>query len=395
MTKKTHQRLLASFILVSLLNGKMYSQTTIKTITTHQSAASASSDHNAWSVYLKGFIQTDVMLDFQETASKDGFAVPSILIPQHNSISSNFSVKQSQIGLGVKQSDSDISAYVEIDFLGPNGTTAPRFRKGYVQWKKLLAGQTWSNFSDAEIFPNIFDFAGPNGTLFLRTIQIRYTTQLSKKEILSLSLEDANARSISLPANLAWKKKAMIPSFTALYRYGNERNYFKLGSVLSPISYEMKNAEEKYTTHTVLGFGGMISARLFSSNLHNFRFQSSYGKGYANNNIVLSHEGYDAVPDLQNNKLKTLNLLNIVGIYEHWWTPKWSSVVYYSYSETAKESFIPENMIQDFQNTGINLVFQPYRNLRLGAEGNYGKSKNFAQKKAEAFRIQFSTAFSF
>lgn len=388
--------MMASFILVSLFNVKGQ----IK-IVHRQAESSSETSGDTWSAYVKGFIQTDAMFDFQEMGFKDGFIAPSTSIPQSNSMNSNFSIKQSQIGLGIKQADSegnsDLSAYVEIDFLGPNGTTAPRFRQGYIKWKKLLIGQTWSNFSDFDIFPNIFDFVGPNGTMFIRTIQIRYSTPLSKKESLSLSLEDPNAISIFLPNNAPnWKKKSMLPIFTAVYRYGNTRDYCKVGGLVSPISYEIKNTDqERPDTNTILGFSGMISGRLYSGKLNNFRFQSSYGKGYSNYNVVLNGEKYDAIPDLENNKLVALNLFNIVGIYEHWWTPKWSSVVYYSYSQLGRKNFTPDTMIQNFQNSGINLAYQPYKKLRLGIEGTYGKLKNFGQKKANALRIQLSSSLSF
>lgn len=390
MMKKTKRGLLASFVIVCICNN----------ITQAQIKLTGKEDPNSeWDLYMNGFVQMDAMLDFQEIQSKDGFAATAIALPQQNSMSSNFSIKQSQIGLGIKQKNSkeNLSAYVEIDFLGPNGTTAPRFRRGYITWRKFLIGQDWSNFSDFDIFPNIFDFAGPNGTMFVRTVQIRYTTNLSKKEKLSLSLEDPNIVSVTLPDSPAdWKKKAVIPTFTAVYRYGNERDYFKAGALLSPISYEIKNDfQDNYNTHTTLGFGAMVSGKLYSSTLNNFRFQSSYGKGYATNNIVLNEQHYDAIPDLQNNRLKTLSLLNIVGIYEHWWTTKWSSVIYYSYSQVGKKDFIPENMIKNFQNTGVNLIYQPYKKFRIGAEGNYGNFKNFANKKADAFRLQFSTSLSF
>lgn len=132
-----------------------------------------------WSAYLKGFVHADAMLDFQKFGAKDGIVAPSIIIPQQNSMSSYFSVRQSQIGLGLKQTDkngdSPVNAYIEIDFYGPNGTTTPRLRHGYLQWKKWLIGQTWSNFTDIRIFPNIFDFNGANGAMFLRSIQLRYT----------------------------------------------------------------------------------------------------------------------------------------------------------------------------------------------------------------------------
>ncbi len=390
MMKKTKESLLTSFVIVCICN----------TLTQAQIKLTGMEDQGSeWDLFMKGFVQTDAMLDFEEIRSKDGFASTAIAIPQQNSMSSNFSVKQSQIGLGIKQKNSEenLSAYLEIDFLGPNGTTAPRFRKGYITWRKFLIGQNWSNFSDADIFPNIIDFAGPNGTMLIRTVQIRYLTNLSKKEKLSLSLEDPNIVSITLPDNPSdWKKKAIIPTFTAVYRYGNERDYFKAGTLLSPISYEIKSeVKDNYNTYTTLGFGGMVSGRLHSSTLNNFRFQSSYGKGYATNNIVLSRQQYDAVPNLKSNRLEALSLLNIVGIYEHWWTPKWSSVVYYSHSQVGKKDFIPENKVKKFQNTGVNLVYQPYKKLRVGVEGNYGNFKNFANEKAEAFRLQFSTSLKF
>lgn len=400
MIKKKQKGLLVSFIIVSMFHAKIHAQT--KIVSLQPKSSTESLENDAWSVYLKGFIQTDMMLDFQDMGYKDGLSAPSITLPQRNEISSNFSVKQSQIGLGIKQFSSngvtsDLSAYVEIDFFGSNGTTAPRFRMGYIQWKNVLIGQTWSNFSDIDIFPNIFDFAGPNGTLFTRTMQVRYTASLSQKEKLFVSLEDPAGTSILLPpTSTNWKKKAIIPLITAVYRYGNERDYLKLGGILSPISYEAHNhISDTQDTHTILGFGGMISGKLYSSLLNNFRLQASYGKGYANSNLVLNGERYDAVPDIENNTMKTLSLLNLVGIYEHWWTQKWSSVVYYSYSQVGRKSIIPNQLIQNFQNAGANIIFQPYKKLRLGAEANYGKSENFAKESAHAFRIQLSTSLSF
>lgn len=389
---------MASFIIVSLFNTKISAQINL---INKQTTSSSETSNDTWSAYIKGFIQTDVMLDFQEMSFKDGYATSSIAIPQNNSLGSNFSIKQSQIAVGIKQTNSegksDMSAYVEIDFLGPNGTTVPRFRQGYLQWKKLLIGQAWSNFSDFDIFPNIVDFVGPNGTMFIRTVQIRYTTPLSQKGTLSLSLEDPNITSILLPTtNSNWTKKSTIPIATALYRYGNTKDYLKLGAMLKPIGYTIKNeTQQKDSPHTIFGYGGMISGRLYRNKLSNFRFQTSYGKGYATYNAILIGEKYDAVPDLENNRLETLSLFNILGIYEHWWTPKWSSVVYYSYSQLGKNPLVPLNMVQKFQNAGINLIYQPVKNLRIGAEGTYGNLKNFGQQSANAFRLQFSSSLSF
>ncbi|MET3037641.1 DcaP family trimeric outer membrane transporter [Chryseobacterium sp. NRRL B-14859] len=353
-----------------------------------------------WDLYIKGFIQTDVMIDFQDMKLKDGFAAQSIVIPQHNAISSNFSIKQSQIGVGIEQKNSTdrLSAYIEIDFYGPNGTTAPRFRHGYLQWNKWLLGQTWSNFSDLEIFPNMFDFVPPDGLMFTRRLQLRYSTPLAKKSILSLSLEDPNIPSITLPSDsLNWKKRNLLPTFTALYRYGTEKDYIKAGAVLSPISYDMKyTSQEDYQARTIIGWGMMVSGKIHVTPQTILSLQSSFGKGYATNNSDLNEEKYDAVPNpSRGNALETLRLLNIVGICEHWWAPRWSSVIFYSYSKVGEETFIPKEMTREFRNFGFNIAFQPYKKVRMGIETNYGKKETFENKEAHAWRIQVSTALSF
>ncbi|WP_292009580.1 DcaP family trimeric outer membrane transporter [Chryseobacterium sp.] len=391
--KKNYLGFMTSLSFITLFSIKINAQTTIISKKDNQETSG-----DNWSVYLKGFIQADAMLDFQSMGFKDGFAATSITLPQNNTTSSNFSVKQSQVGFGIEDSKRDLSAYAEIDFFGPNGTTAPRFRKGYIQWKNWLVGQTWSNFSDISAFPNMFDFAGPNGFLFSRRIQIRYSKKFAPHHDLSISLEDPKYPSITLPEDtLLWKKKPLIPTFTTMYRYGNENSYIKVGGILVPISYERRDkTEDPYNTHTILGYGALISGRYDLNPSNNIRFQSSYGKGYSNTNQVLDGEKYDAIPNPQNgNALETLSLFNILGIYEHWWSPKWSSVAYYSYSQVGKKSFIPGDMLRNFQNGGLNIVFQPYKKLRIGVEGNYGSVQKFNTQQGHAFRIQCSSSLNF
>ncbi|WP_312390964.1 DcaP family trimeric outer membrane transporter, partial [Chryseobacterium sp.] len=341
--KKNTTRHFVSVIIAFIFNIEASGQITL--------TKSKAEDQNEWELYLKGFVQTDFTVDFQDMKSIEGFAAQSITVPQRNMARSNFSVKQSQIGLGIKQrnpkGDDNFSAYVEIDLYGPDGTTAPRFRQGYIKWKNWTAGQTWSNFSDPEIFPNIFDFIGPDGLLFNRRIQVRYSKKISPKENLSFSLEDPNTPSISLPVDsLNWKKRSVIPTFTAMYRYGDDRDYIKGGLLFSPISYDMKHTmDDPYKTKTMLGWGAMISGKRYITDTNSFRFQTSYGKGYATNNSDLNGEKYDAIPNPANrNLLETLALFNMVGMYEHWWNQEWSSVASVSYSRVGYKDFAPKDM---------------------------------------------------
>lgn len=384
---KNAQIVPAFTIALALFQARTYAQITI-------ADTEPDSTGRKWSVYLQGFLQTDMMLDFQEMGSKDGIVAPSIVIPQRNSRSGYISIKQSQIGLGLKQiesnGDSPASVYAEIDFYGPDGTTNPRLRHAYVKWKKWLIGQTWSNFSDVEIFPNIFDFNGANGAMFLRSVQLRYTEQLSDQQVLSFSLEDPGTVSMTIPdSHPEWKRKNMMPVLTASYCHGT-KDYIKIAGVLSSVDYE--NSDE---SHTKLGFGGVLSLRKYINSNTNIRLQTSFGKGYARNNIVLSGEGYDAVFDPQRNRAETLSLFNILGIWEHWWAPQWSSVAYYSYSQVGSNPVPGNGLMKRFQNAAINIIYQAGKNLRLDVEGNYARTQNAEGIKGDAFRLQFTTSYSF
>ena len=108
---KNAQIVPAFTIALALFQARTYAQITIAN-------TEPDSTGRKWSVYLQGFLQTDMMLDFQEMGSKDGIVAPSIVIPQRNSRSGYISIKQSQIGLGLKQieskGDSPTSVYAEI-----------------------------------------------------------------------------------------------------------------------------------------------------------------------------------------------------------------------------------------------------------------------------------------
>lgn len=384
-------------ILLKIISSVIFISTTIEISGQISLAILKPEDQNERELYIKGFIQADFMTSFQNMKSKDGFSAYSIEIPQTDAISSNFSVRQTTLGIGFKQKNSKnnqtLSVYTEIDFAGPNNTIAPRFRHGYIQWNRWLAGQAWSNFSDIEILPMIFDFMPPDGLLLTRRIQLRYTAPISKKGNLSFSLEDPNTPSIRIPSDsLNWKKQPIIPTFSVLYRYGNEKEYIKAGAVISPMSYQMKyTLQDEYKTKTIVGWGAMISGKLRADAKNIFSLQTSFGKGFSTYNTNLREENYDAIPNFQNkNILETLNLFNIVGAYEHWWAPRWNSTLFFSYSNIGYQNFIPKDMTKSFHNISGNIIFHPYKKMRLGIEANYGQKQNFGNEKAKGWRIQTS-----
>src|SRR5262245_28948556 len=90
------------------------------------------------------------------------------------------SVKQSRLGVQatLPTERGDIYTKFEFDMFGVGGDagqTTIRLRHAYGQFGQFLVGQTNSLFMDIDIFPNVLDYWGPNGMVFFRNPQIRWT----------------------------------------------------------------------------------------------------------------------------------------------------------------------------------------------------------------------------
>src|SRR3954451_11603689 len=124
------------------------------------------------SFQIGGYVQLDAIFDADRIGNKDAFVVSSI--PTDGSKSgagdTNFSIRQTRLFLKTQTptaSWGNLVTYVEIDFQGADAAE-PRIRHAYgqigdeFQW---LAGQTFSAFQDATVFPSTLDAQGPAGLI--------------------------------------------------------------------------------------------------------------------------------------------------------------------------------------------------------------------------------------
>src|SRR5437588_6665830 len=119
----------------------------------------------------------------------------------------NFSGKQSRIFLDARTPSpyGEVKAYIEFDFAASNTNTIlnnnqgsvngyiPRLRQGYATMGGLLMGQTQGTFTDNDSEPEVVDFGGTTGTLFVgRTPQVRYTYPLAYGMSVAVAAENPN-----------------------------------------------------------------------------------------------------------------------------------------------------------------------------------------------------------
>ena len=107
-----------------------------------------------------------------------------------------FSAKQSKLGvkgdIPVGDGYSDINFKFEFDMFGVGvdaGQTTIRLRHAYGEWGQFLAGQTNSVFMDIDIFPNVIDYWGPTGMVFLRNPQFRWTPYRTENSNFAIAIE--------------------------------------------------------------------------------------------------------------------------------------------------------------------------------------------------------------
>src|SRR6516225_6590194 len=148
-----------------------------------------------------GFAQADYIQDTKrvDPAWQDAFRPSKIATPEGEFGSNgqaSVSVKQSRFGVKGVVPTSDhappISFKFEFDLFGTGvdaGQTTIRLRHFYGEWGQLLAGQTHSLFMDIDVFPNVIDYWGPPGMVFLRLPQIRWTAYRTANDVFAFAIE--------------------------------------------------------------------------------------------------------------------------------------------------------------------------------------------------------------
>ena len=91
-----------------------------------------------------------------------------------------FGVRQTRFGVKTATPTplGELKTIFEFELFGTGvdaGQTTFRLRHAYGELGHFGAGQTWSPFMDIDVFPNSIEYWGPNGMVFFRNVQVRWT----------------------------------------------------------------------------------------------------------------------------------------------------------------------------------------------------------------------------
>jgi hypothetical protein len=132
-----------------------------------------------------GAVQLDYIQNFRRadpdwTAALRPSRIPTTKGQFGDDGEATLSARQTKFGIraSAPAGSNDLTSQFEFDLFGVGenaGKTTFRLRHAWAAWGPVLAGQTNSLFMDADLFPNVVDYWGPTGMVFVRNAQIRLT----------------------------------------------------------------------------------------------------------------------------------------------------------------------------------------------------------------------------
>ncbi|RKY17956.1 MAG: hypothetical protein DRQ55_14585, partial [Planctomycetota bacterium] len=272
-----------------------------------------------------GQIWMDVIQDNQPMLNEAGFSPSSIPTTGSGRNQSTLGAGQSKLFVkSVTPTDSgDIKTRFEFDMFQTDGSADFHSTHYWAEWNGVGVGQTFSNFMDITSFPSILDYWGPNGMVFIRQPQVRFTHITEGGWELAASIEDATSDP-TLPAGVVAETREEMPDLVASARLDGEQGHVKLAGLVRKISYEPMVSAGLRDDVTGWGLNASGSLNVFEDDQIVGQFAYGEGIGRYINDTCCFGGGNDAAPDASGN-LQALETFGGFVYYNHWWSEAHSS----------------------------------------------------------------------
>lgn len=342
-----------------------------------------------------GYFKTDFIYDLKPAGNTDSFIPSSFPIPTVVGVNNaTISIRPTRLSLDFRIPSTtfgDVRFYIEGDFFGTNATT-PRLRHAYAQVRNILIGQTFTNFMDPDGFPDTLDFQGPNGMVSIRNPQMRYGIALSDSTTFYVSVEKPSSDILFTTPQFTSQPNAPSPDGVIRLRQEFERGHFQVAGLFRSIAAFLPNGK----TDAVFGWGVNASGSVKTIGNDNLIVAVAAGHGISRYIQDTSGLGIDAEPTSATNPhLEATPAAGVEASYQHYWTKTLRSSAVYSYAAVNDTDLAAPDTYNHATYTAVNLIWNPFGSLNVGAEFLYGWAEEQDGEKANAPRIQFSVKYNF
>lgn len=311
-------------------------------------------------------------------------------------------VRQSRFGVKTFTPTSwgELKTIFEFELFGTGvdaGQTTFRLRHAWGELGQIGAGQTWSPFMDPDVFPNSIEYWGPNGMVFFRNVQLRWTPFRGPNEFM-VAFErpgasgDAGAYSDRVEIQNI-KGHFPYPDLTSHFRMTRDWGHLQIAGIVRYIGWTDTLDDEFDLSGEDMGWGINVSTNL-KAGKGVFRGSVVYGAGIQNymNDAPVDIGLSDSIGQIG----EPLPILGIVAFYDMNWNEKWSSTIGYSRVDIDNSPGQEPDAFKTGQYALANLLYYPVKNVMLGPELQWGYRENNSDGwDYNDFRVQFSAKYSF
>lgn len=376
---------------------------------------------NGGSFEIYGFAQVDYIQDFKRVhpdwdATLRPSKIPTVSGLYGDDGQSIISVRQSRFGVRASQpiAGRDLFVRFEFDLYGVGddaGQTTFRLRHAYGEWGPILAGQTNSLFMDGDTFPNTVDYWGPNGMVFLRNPQIRYTYKSGANQF-SVALEQpsndidpGNVRLIDSSIAASLQGDEEIPDLTAQWRYTGGWGHVQAAGILRRVGFETSGTPDNEPSDSKTGWGINLTSNIKVFEKDVIHLGVVYGEGIAS---YMNDGGMDLAPEIDGViappapglpppglRGDVVPLFGMLAYYDHYWNDKFSSSIGYSRVQVDNTNFQEPSAFQTAQYASANLLYTPSDKILMGGEFLWGSREDKNGDEGEDYRLQFTFKYNF
>jgi hypothetical protein len=285
-----------------------------------------------------------------------------------------------------------LKTHLEMDFDTTSGnqvvsnSRGMRLRHAYGTLNNWLFGQTWSLFMHLDSLPEINDFGGPTGSMFVRQAQLRYTMALNDTNSLAFSLENPETYFYDGGFNVADDDN--MPD--VIVRWSMNPTWGNLSAAVMVRNLVVDNGAVDDSATAVAGqVGGVLKIGAKDSLMGAVQ----YGQGIGRYSSLASHP--DATVDASGNLDALDQVAGFIG-YQHYWVGTWRSSFIVGYSKADDPAEInTTDATEKTLSFHANLMYSPVEHSRLGIEFIRGTRDTYDGQEGELNRVQFSAMFDF
>lgn len=347
-----------------------------------------------------GFIQLNLIHDFQNAGVPSGEFVPSLIpVPTDFTPNTEFDVRSTRFIFEsrARAKNTWVNVFLSMDFNNTqSGTPTPRLRQAYFTFSGLLLGRAYGTFFDNQLWPDIFDLEGPNAMTASRTEMVRYSYGIVKSDekqtpdklILTFALENPETSVTNGVGLKAWPE--IVARLDLNYGWGHFA-FMALGRQLIAESTAGGGKDSQYTGSGAIAFKLLIPGsqakhpHVASDDLVGQVTYGTAGGDYIQDLEALG--GQDGYYDDTTQQILSRRQLAVWGGYEHSWADRWHSAFVAGYVLVQSLAIEPPDSYKSSIYTVVNLAFRPIPRFAIACEYYFGQRRNLDGQRGHAHRL--------